>query len=263
MDHSAIQEQASRADGRRRWPVLALAGLILLAVGVAAYAIARRPMVLAEPLQERLSTILTTPNPAQQAGEPGPPAGEKSANPETLSLEGHQGPVRVVAFSKDSRWLATVSDDDTARLWDLAAPDPATAPFVLGGHQDWISAAAFSPNGHWLVTASWDGTARLWDLSSPEPSVTPLVLRGHQAPIGAAAFSPDNRWLVTASGGGTARLWNVSALLNTGVSTLLPGPARTGDTGVSAPLKPGLMASCILRGHEGAVLAEAGAGMGS
>ena len=276
MGNRTIQRQATPVDGRLGWSGLALAGLILLAVGVAAYVIggtpAHRPTVPAEPLQERLSAILTAPNLAQRAGEPSPPAGEKAVNPEALSLEGHQGAVRVVAFSQDSRWLATVSDDDTARLWDLAAPDPAAVPFVLGGHRDWISAAAFSPNGRWLVTASWDGTARVWDLRSPDPSTTPLVLRGHRAPIGAVAFSPDNRWLVTASGDSTARLWDVSALLNTGVSTLLPGPVRTGNTGVSASLpgparagntgvsaslKPGLTAPCVLRGHEGAVLAVA------
>ena len=55
---------------------------------------------------------------------------------EAISLTGHQGPVRDVAFSPDSpngtgsRWLATGSGDGSARLWPLgqeALPDPAQA----------------------------------------------------------------------------------------------------------------------------------------
>jgi WD40 repeat protein len=158
--------------------------------------------------------------PGQQVG-----ASRSAAVEEAISLTGHQGPVRDVIFSPDGRWLVTVSDDNTARLWDVAtllpsparmgntgltASDSAATALVLGGHGDWISAAAFSPDtltgtgSRWLVTASWDGTARLWDLSTPDPAGgAPFVLRGHQGPIGAVAFSPDApRGLCPVHGGG-------------------------------------------------------------
>jgi WD40 repeat protein len=167
----------------------------------------------------------------QQAGTAGVGASDAS-----MSLTGHQGPVRDVSFSPDGRWLATISDDHTARLWDVSTllPYPARTgdtaltapvPFVLRGHRDWISAASFSPDGRWLVTASWDGTARLWDVSSllpgpartgntglstPDPAAGPFVLGGHQGPLGAATFSSDSHWLATASGDGTARLWDLT-----------------------------------------------------
>jgi WD40 repeat protein len=249
MGNRPVQKQATRANAHLRWSVITLAGLILLAVAVATYIVAHKPTVRTEPPQERPPIAHELPILAQWAGEPGLPTGEEAANLEELSLKGHQGPVRMVVFSPDSRWLATISDDNTAHLWDLTAPDPAAVTSVLGGHQDWISAAAYSPNGCCLATTSWDNTARLWDLRTPDPSVAPVVLRGHGAPIGAVAFSPDNRWLVTASGDSTAHLWDVS--------TLLPGPARTVDTGVSASPKPGLAAPNVLHGHEGAVLAVA------
>jgi WD40 repeat protein len=73
-----------------------------------------------------------------------------------------------VAISPDSRWLVTAgSADNTARLWDLSAKDPAANPVVLRGHEGPVTAVAISPDNRWLVTGSADKTARLWDLGKP------------------------------------------------------------------------------------------------
>lgn len=34
------------------------------------------------------------------------------------TLEGHRDAVKSLAFSSDSRWFASTSDDGTVRLWD-------------------------------------------------------------------------------------------------------------------------------------------------
>ncbi len=88
---------------------------------------------------------------------------------------------RALAISPDGHWLVTGSADNTARLWDLTAPDPAASPVVLRGHEGGITALAISPDGHWLVTGSDDTTARLWDLTAQDPAANPVVLRGHEA----------------------------------------------------------------------------------
>ena len=86
-----------------------------------------------------------------------------------------------MAISPDNRWLVTGSDDETARLWDLSAKDPAANPVVLRGHEGEVSAVAISPDNRWLVTGSYDKTARLWDLSAKDPAANPVVLRGHES----------------------------------------------------------------------------------
>jgi WD domain, G-beta repeat len=72
------------------------------------------------------------------------------------------GPITTVAISPDNRWVVTGSGDETARLWDLSAKDPAANPVVLRGHDEWVNAVAISPDNRWVVTGSDDKTARLW-----------------------------------------------------------------------------------------------------
>jgi len=121
------------------------------------------------------------------------------------------GPITAVAISPDNRWVVTGSRENTARLWDLSAEDPAANPVVLRGHDNAVRAVAISPDNRWLVTGSLDKTARLWDLSAKDPAVNPVVLRGHDQPVMAVAISPDNRWVVTGSLDNTARLWDLRA----------------------------------------------------
>jgi WD domain, G-beta repeat len=141
-------------------------------------------------------------------------------------------PITIAAISPDNRWVATGSDDKTARLWDLSAKDPTANPVVLRGHDGVVNAMAISPDNRWVVTGSDDKTVRLWDLSAKDPAANPVVLRGHDGPVFAVAISPDNRWLVTGSDDKTARLWDLSA----------KDPAAN---------------PVVLRGHEGPVFAVA------
>src|SRR5258705_13925621 len=76
-----------------------------------------------------------------------------------LTLRGHLGPVRALAYSPGGRVLASTGADRTIKLWDLAA---ARVRHTLAGHRDEVRALAFSPDARRLASGSWDGALRLW-----------------------------------------------------------------------------------------------------
>ena len=126
------------------------------------------------------------------------------------TLRSHTATVWAVAFAPDGRTLATTSDDQTVRLWDLNNRDrPRRLGPALTGHTGSVFGVAFAPDGRTLATASDDRTVRLWDLSDrPRPLGPPLT--GHTGAVRGVAFAPDGRTLATASFDQTVRLWDLS-----------------------------------------------------
>ncbi len=120
---------------------------------------------------------------------------------------GHPGMVYNVAFSPDGRFLATVSDDLTARIWDVAS---GLELRVLRGHWSTVSSVTFSPDGRYLATGSYDGTSRIWDIVTGRQLLV-LVEEWAPAPDAAVmtvAFSPDGRALRTVTHS-TSTLWDI------------------------------------------------------
>ena len=133
---------------------------------------------------------------------------ERSA-PEALA--GHAGEAWAVAFSPDSRLLATGSDDtkddDTIKLWDAA-----TGRLVRGwrGEPGTVSSLAFSPDGRTLASAHLGPSrnVRLWDAATGRLRAT---LDGHTDRVRSVAFSPDGTRLATAGSDRTVRLWDAAS----------------------------------------------------
>jgi eukaryotic-like serine/threonine-protein kinase len=116
----------------------------------------------------------------------------------------HGASVNAVTFSPDGRRLATVSDDRTARLWDMAKGALLSSPIR---HENTIRAITFSPDGGLIATASDDGIVRRWDGMTGAAVGDPIR---HGAPVNAVRFSPDGSKIATASRAGTACLWETA-----------------------------------------------------
>jgi WD40 repeat protein len=77
------------------------------------------------------------------------------------SIRGHAAPIEFMDISKDGKFLATASDDNTVLIWSLA--DGKTTQTVKG-HTDGVNSVSFSPDGKQVVTTSKDKTVRVWDI---------------------------------------------------------------------------------------------------
>jgi WD40 repeat protein len=80
-----------------------------------------------------------------------------------------------VAFSPDSKYLASGSIDKTVKLWRIESQKEVT---TLIGHSDRVCSVAFSPDGKYLVSGSWDSMVKLWSVESQKEVTT---LQGHSS----------------------------------------------------------------------------------
>ena len=65
------------------------------------------------------------------------------------------------ALSKDGKFLASASQDNTVLIWNLGEGKTTQ---TIKGHSDYVTGVSFSPDGKQLVTTSKDKTVRVWDI---------------------------------------------------------------------------------------------------
>jgi WD40 repeat protein len=141
-------------------------------------------------------------------------------------LHAHEWQAQAVAFSPDGKTLASGSNDQTVKLWDVAT---GAEKATLRGHTVFVYSVAFSPDGKALASAggvqpaafkSFEsykevpkellkeiGEVKVWDLATGKERT---FYRGDTGRVFSVAFSPDGKTLAAGVRDGAIRLWDVA-----------------------------------------------------
>ncbi|KAF5264886.1 hypothetical protein FOXYS1_4317 [Fusarium oxysporum] len=118
------------------------------------------------------------------------------------TLVDHSDRVNSVAFSHDSRRVASGSFDMTIRIWDAETGE---CERVLRGHGGHINSVVFSHDSKRVASGSFDMTIRIWDAETGECG---RVLEGHSGPVNSVVFSHGSKKVASSSDDETIRIWN-------------------------------------------------------
>lgn len=114
--------------------------------------------------------------------------------------------VWCVAFSPDGKTVASGSDDETIKLWNVETGDEISA---LKGHDYYLFDVAFSPDGALLASSSADRTVKLWDVEGGQLLASLNVMPGDDHGPFSVAFSPTGHQVAAACSDGLVLLWDV------------------------------------------------------
>lgn len=119
-----------------------------------------------------------------------------------MFLEGHIQSVFSIDFAADGYHVATGSEDNSVKIWDLRQRK---CMYTIPAHKNLVSKVKFQPNhGNYLVSASYDCTAKVW----AHPTWAPLkTLAGHEGKVMGTDISPDLKYIATVSYDRTFKLW--------------------------------------------------------
>ncbi len=124
------------------------------------------------------------------------------------TLKGHKRGVKSVVVSPDGKWIATGSEDTTARIWMSNLDDEPESHLQDGP----VEMAAISRDGRMLTTISQNSTVTVWDLTGENLQGRVEELTRFQfktEPQASWALSPDSRNIASAENG-EIRIWSLN-----------------------------------------------------
>ncbi|MFX0016040.1 MAG: hypothetical protein ACFFB2_13330 [Promethearchaeota archaeon] len=115
----------------------------------------------------------------------------------------HIKPITTIAFSPDGSILASGSEDNLIKLWDITL---GVEILSFNRHISPIRMISFSPDGSIVASAGQDGTINIWKTATGE------VLQNwtHIYNLYSLAFSPNGKFLVSGDLTGHITIWNTT-----------------------------------------------------
>lgn len=134
---------------------------------------------------------------------------EVQAEPEQLNCINtqlaHEKDINCVTISPNDRFIATSSQDKTAKLWDST---DLKLIGVFRGHRRGVWSVRFSPVDQIVVTNAADSTIRLWNITD----MTCLKsFEGHESSVLRVEFISNGMQLLSAGADGLLKMWTIKS----------------------------------------------------
>ena len=125
-----------------------------------------------------------------------------------VRYHGHADRVNAVAWSPDSKLIASASSDSTVQVWEA---DTGIYLFTRIGHRDRVLSLAWSPDGKLIASAGDDKTVQVWEAATGHHLFT---YRKHSDWVRALAWSPDGKLIASAGDDKTVQVWEATTRSN-------------------------------------------------
>lgn len=117
----------------------------------------------------------------------------------------HDGEINSISFSPNGEYIASGSDDNTARVWDISTGTEVTrVTHDVNGIEDSVFTVAFSPDGKFVLSVGGDRRIRVWDAFTGKD----VSRMKYDAFIYAAKFSHDGKYVISVGKDGVVRVWS-------------------------------------------------------
>ena len=135
------------------------------------------------------------------------------------TLTGHTGGISDIAWSGDSVYLCSASDDTSLIVWNAAK---ASKFKTLHGHLHYVFCCTFHPDGQLIASGSFDQSVKLWNTKKGTARADAArvlmcvgkcvhTLTAHKEAITCAQFNKEGSFLISSSYDGTIRTWDVAS----------------------------------------------------
>lgn len=127
-------------------------------------------------------------------------------NSESQKILPHDDVVKGISFSHDNRKVVTACADGTISIWSVKS---GRRMHHIKAHKQAVNSIEFSKNNK-IVSGSSDHTVAVWTWSAAQKKYTKRNMKGlHGSPVQATTFSTDEKTILSGSTDRTAILWNV------------------------------------------------------
>ena len=126
------------------------------------------------------------------------------------NYSGHSADIMSIVALQDQKILATVSEDNTIKLWNMCLDQDQkveirSALRTTVAHQKTINAVRVSAKEDMLATCSQDRTIKIWNIALTNL----MTLTGHKRGVWDMVFHPIEQLLVSVGGDGMLKGWNL------------------------------------------------------